>query len=283
MSPWQLSSVLLQLYCGHCCDKYQQCSLMSLSSTTFSFDFDLQHTAACIHNDWTQTSNGDPLWAACYTVFLYSQSRYLACLLNPPQMLPVGTPLFLSPVACGFPSPAQDYTEQTIDLNQLCVAHPRPLYFVRAAGDSMVGHGIRDGDLLVVDRSRKARHGSVVVAAVDGEFTVKELQLDPTVALLPGNPSYRPIHFSEGQGWKFFGVVSLYRAPGGYPMNKRNAVVLVDVNNFYASCERLFRPDLKGGPSSCSPTTMAAWWPGRRRPRHSASRWGAVLPDPPVL
>jgi len=66
-------------------------------------------------------------------------------------------PLFLSPVACGFPSPAQDYTEQTIDLNQLCVAHPAATYFVRAAGDSMVDHGIRDGDLLVVDRSRKAQ------------------------------------------------------------------------------------------------------------------------------
>ncbi|WP_421316525.1 DUF4113 domain-containing protein [Aeromonas veronii] len=69
-------------------------------------------------------------------------------------------PLFLSPVACGFPSPAQDYTEQTIDLNQLCVTHPAATYFVRAAGDSMVDHGIRDGDLLVVDRSRKACHDS---------------------------------------------------------------------------------------------------------------------------
>lgn len=117
-------------------------------------------------------------------------------------------PLFLSPVACGFPSPAQDYTEQTIDLNQLCAAHPAATYFVRAAGDSMVDHGIRDGDLLVVDRGRKARHGSVVVAAVDGEFTVKELQLDPTVALLPGNPAYHPIHFSEGQELEIFGVVS---------------------------------------------------------------------------
>lgn len=117
-------------------------------------------------------------------------------------------PLFLSPVACGFPSPAQDYTEQTIDLNQLCVAHPAATYFVRAAGDSMVDHGIRDGDLLVVDRSRKAVHGCVVVAAVDGEFTVKKLQLEPSVALLPGNRAYRPIHFSEGQELEIFGVVA---------------------------------------------------------------------------
>lgn len=117
-------------------------------------------------------------------------------------------PLFLSPAACGFPSPAQDYVEQTIDLNQLCIAHPAATYFVRAAGDSMVDHGIRDGDLLIVDRSRKARHGSVVVAAVDGEFTVKELQLEPSIALLPGNLAYRPIHFSEGQELEIFGVVT---------------------------------------------------------------------------
>lgn len=117
-------------------------------------------------------------------------------------------PLFLSPAACGFPSPAQDYVEQTIDLNQLCIAHPAATYFVRAAGDSMVDHGIRDGDLLIVDRSRKARHSSVVVAAVDGEFTVKELQLEPSIALLPGNRAYQPIYFNEGQELEIFGVVT---------------------------------------------------------------------------
>ncbi|MGL6392153.1 translesion error-prone DNA polymerase V autoproteolytic subunit [Aeromonas hydrophila] len=111
-------------------------------------------------------------------------------------------PLFLSPAACGFPSPAQDYVEQTIDLNQLCIAHPAATYFVRAAGDSMVDHGIRDGDLLIVDRSRKARHGSVVVAAVDGEFTVKELQLEPSIALLPGNRAYRLSISVKDKSWK---------------------------------------------------------------------------------
>lgn len=117
-------------------------------------------------------------------------------------------PLFLSPAACGFPSPAQDYVEQTIDLNQLCIAHPAATYYVRAAGDSMVEHGIHDGDMLVVDRSSKPVHGSVVVAAVDGEFTVKQLQLSPSVCLLPGNPTYRPIHFSDGQHLEIFGVVT---------------------------------------------------------------------------
>ena len=124
-------------------------------------------------------------------------------------------PLFLSPAACGFPSPAQDYVEQTIDLNQLCIAHPAATYYVRAAGDSMVDHGIRDGDMLVVDRSSKPVHGSVVVAAVDGEFTVKQLQLSPSVCLLPGNPAYRPIHFCDGQNLEIFGVVTfvIHRMP----------------------------------------------------------------------
>lgn len=67
---------------------------------------------------------------------------------------------------------------------------------------------IHDGDMLVVDRSSKPVHGSVVVAAVDGEFTVKQLQLSPSVCLLPGNPAYRPIHFSDGQHLEIFGVVT---------------------------------------------------------------------------
>lgn len=123
-------------------------------------------------------------------------------------------PLFLSPAACGFPSPAQDYVEQTIDLNQL-IAHPAATYYVRAAGDSMVEHGIHDGDMLVVDRSTKPVHGSVVVAAVDGEFTVKQLQLSPSVCLLPGNPAYHPIHFCDGQNLEIFGVVTfvIHRMP----------------------------------------------------------------------
>jgi len=151
----------------------------------------------CKH-EWSQTPHGDPILAPCYTGYPYSISEIASMFAQPTPDAPLlELPLFLSPVACGFPSPAQDYTEQTIDLNQLCVAHPAATYFVRAAGDSMVDYGIRDGDLLVVDRSRKALHGCVVVAAVDGEFTVKKLQLEPSVALFPGDLAYRPIHFSE--------------------------------------------------------------------------------------
>ncbi len=68
-------------------------------------------------------------------------------------------PLFLTPAACGFPSPAQDYVEQTIDLNQHCVSHPAATFYVKASGHSMVEEGINDGDMLVIDRAITARHG----------------------------------------------------------------------------------------------------------------------------
>ncbi|MFP0511782.1 translesion error-prone DNA polymerase V autoproteolytic subunit, partial [Klebsiella variicola] len=98
-------------------------------------------------------------------------------------------PLYSDLVQCGFPSPAQDYVEQRIDLNELLVNHPSATYFVKAAGDSMKDAGIGEGDLLVVDSSRTAVHGDIVIAAVDGEFTVKKLQLHPRVQLNPMNPA----------------------------------------------------------------------------------------------
>lgn len=78
-----------------------------------------------------------------------------------------------------FPSPAQDYVEKRIDLNDLLVRHPSATYFVKSSGDSMMGAGIGEGDLLIVDSARKPAHGDIVIAAIEGEFTVKRLQLHP--------------------------------------------------------------------------------------------------------
>jgi DNA polymerase V len=86
-----------------------------------------------------------------------------------------GPPLFLEAASAGFPSPAGDYIESRLDLNEHLVQHPSATFFVRVAGDSMIGAGIHDGDILIVDRSLEARNGSVVVAAVNGELTVKRL------------------------------------------------------------------------------------------------------------
>ena len=117
-------------------------------------------------------------------------------------------PLFSDLVPCGFPSPAADYVEQRIDLNQLVIQHPSATYFVKAAGDSMIEAGIGDGDLLVVYSAITASHGDIVIAAVDGEFTVKRLQLRPSVQLVPMNSAYSSITLGSEESLNVFGVVT---------------------------------------------------------------------------
>lgn len=99
--------------------------------------------------------------------------------ISPPLMLP----LFSERVPCGFPSPAQDYVEDRLDLNKLLIKHPSATYFIKVSGESMRDAGISDGDLLVVDRSLSAVHGDIVIAAIAGEFTVKELRTHPFLQL----------------------------------------------------------------------------------------------------
>ena len=120
----------------------------------------------------------------------------------------VALPLYSDLVQCGFPSPAADYVEQRIDLNDLLIRHPSATYFVKAAGDSMIEAGISDGDLLVVDSSRTPEHGDIVIAAVHGEFTVKRLQLRPRVQLNPMNSAYSPIIVGSEDNLDVFGVVT---------------------------------------------------------------------------
>jgi DNA polymerase V len=120
----------------------------------------------------------------------------------------VALPLYSDLVQCGFPSPAADYVEQRIDLNDLLIRHPSATYFVKAAGDSMIEAGISDGDLLIVDSSRTPEHGDIVIAAVGGEFTVKRLQLRPRVQLNPMNSAYSPIIVGSEDSLDVFGVVT---------------------------------------------------------------------------
>lgn len=117
-------------------------------------------------------------------------------------------PLFMDRVPCGFPSPAQDYVEDSLDLNKLVIKHPSATYFVRVSGDSMIDAGISNGDLLVVDRSLSAVHGDIVIAAVAGEFTVKELQTHPRLQLIPHNSHFSPILFQTEEELEIFGVVT---------------------------------------------------------------------------
>lgn len=116
-------------------------------------------------------------------------------------------PLFSDSCACGFPSPAADFVEQELDLTQYCIKHPSASYYIRAEGESMILAGISSGDLLVVDRAETARHGDVVVAAIDGEFTVKRLCTHPRLALEPMNPAYATM-FVNPDSLEIFGVVT---------------------------------------------------------------------------
>jgi DNA polymerase V len=116
-------------------------------------------------------------------------------------------PLFQSVIPAGFPSPAEDYIEKKISLDEQFIQHPAATYFARAKGESMTGLGISDGALLVVDRSLVATHGDVVVASVDGEFTCKQLDLHNR-QLVPANPEYSPIKIKEGMDLEIEGVVT---------------------------------------------------------------------------
>ena len=121
----------------------------------------------------------------------------------------VVTPFFISPVAAGFPSPAEDYRGQDLNLHEFLVHNPAATFFVRASGDSMVKAGIHDGDLLVIDRSLPAEHGAVVIAAVAGELTVKHLVLKAGRAYLaPANDQFEPIDITGSEDTVIWGVVT---------------------------------------------------------------------------
>ncbi len=112
-------------------------------------------------------------------------------------------------VVAGFPSPAEQYLEPPLDLNEFLVKRPSATFFVRVQGDSMVGAGINDGDLLVVDRSLRPASGDVVIASVDGDFTVKTYRHDKDgVRLEPANPNYPVIRLNPGQELDYFGKVT---------------------------------------------------------------------------
>ena len=118
-------------------------------------------------------------------------------------------PLYASKVSAGFPSPADDYIATRLDLNNHIIKNPSATFFVRAMGSSMINAGIFDGDLLVVDRSLNVTQGRVVIAAIDGELTVKRYCVkDNKPFLMPENDKYPPITINEEQGVYIWGVVT---------------------------------------------------------------------------
>lgn len=110
-------------------------------------------------------------------------------------------------VPCGFPSPAQDYVEKELDLNEYCVRHRSATYYLRAHGDSMQDGFLFNGDLLVIDNALKPVKGDIVVAGMGAEFTVKRLMTRPKLCLQPMNPSYPPLYPNPDE-LQIFGVVT---------------------------------------------------------------------------
>jgi DNA polymerase V len=118
-------------------------------------------------------------------------------------------PLFLESVSAGFPSPADDYLEGKLDLNDLIIRNPTSTFFVRVTGDSMVNAGIYSGDILVVDRAINAREGNIVIAVIDGELLVKRLSYcQNEIYLIPENNDYQPIRITKEMNFEVWGVVT---------------------------------------------------------------------------
>ena len=118
-------------------------------------------------------------------------------------------PLYFCPVSAGFPSPAEEYLEGKLDLNQHLIPHPLATFFVRVAGDSMIGAGIHEGDLLIVDRFLEARDGKVVIAVVNGELLVKRLKYyNNQPSLVAEHPDYPELKITEVMDFQIWGVVT---------------------------------------------------------------------------
>ncbi len=127
----------------------------------------------------------------------------------PDRSVDISLPLFLESVSAGFPSPADDYLEGKLDLNDYLIINPASTFLVRVTGDSMINSGIYSGDLLIVDRSLEPKDGNIVIAVIDGELTVKKLRfIKNKLTLVPENPKYKPIEINENMSFEVWGVVS---------------------------------------------------------------------------
>lgn len=129
--------------------------------------------------------------------------------LKPEISVPLEIPLAESGVHAGFPSPADDFLEGSLDLNRLVIRHPEATFFARVEGDSMKDEGIVEGDILVVDKSIEPYDGCLAVAFVDGEFTLKRVRMEPDkILLVPANPKYKIIEIFPDNEFAVWGVVN---------------------------------------------------------------------------
>lgn len=127
-----------------------------------------------------------------------------------PQLGPaLPLPLYQMPVSAGFPSPADDYIEQRLDLNRHLIKNPAATFMARVSGDSMIGVGIHDGDVIIVDRSLEPKDGQIVIAVLNGELTVKRLKHKRKRLFLQAeNPNYPDIEITDASAFQVWGVVT---------------------------------------------------------------------------
>ena len=112
-------------------------------------------------------------------------------------------------IRAGFPSPAQDYISQAIDLNKELIHHPACTFYGRVSGDSMKDAGLNDGDILVIDKSLEPHTGDMAVCYVDGEFTIKYIRIEVDVIwLIPANEAYKPIKVTPDSNFLIWGIVT---------------------------------------------------------------------------
>ena len=118
-------------------------------------------------------------------------------------------PIFMIPVSAGFPSPAEDYIEEQLDLNKHLIKHPAATFFVKVKGDSMIDAGIHSGDILIVDRAVNPGNKKVVIAVINGELTLKRIRMTKgKLFLVPENDKYKPVEITEEMDFTVWGVVT---------------------------------------------------------------------------
>jgi DNA polymerase V len=161
---------------------------------------------------------GPPTKVVRLSVKLADIVRELATAKNPGDVAefldvenrsPQRVPMMAWSAACGFPSPAEDYVDRPLDFNELLIEHPAATFAIRIEGESMTGAGIFPGDIAVVDRAREPVNGSIVLALLDGAFTVKRYRVkDGAVVLQAENPAFADMPLSDGQSFEVWGVIT---------------------------------------------------------------------------
>ncbi len=136
------------------------------------------------------------------------KSDNIQTILSIKKGTPIKIPLYNESVKAGFPSPADDFIDKHIDLNELLIRHPAATFFVRVKGDSMINSGILSGDVLIVDRALEANNNCIVIAVINGELTVKRLRKKgERVQLVPENDNYPIIEITSEMSFQIWGVV----------------------------------------------------------------------------